>query len=67
MVRLGPVLCRKFSRLDLWRLSGADEKAVFEQAVPCLEEAIALYHTDGKPLPLATSGKDYANKMQNVA
>jgi predicted RNase H-like HicB family nuclease len=39
---------------------GADEKAV-------VEEAIALYHHDGKPLPPPTSGRDYANKMQNVA
>ena len=30
-------------------------------------EAIALYHQDGKPLPPPTSGRDYANKMQNVA
>jgi hypothetical protein len=32
-----------------------------------IKEAIALYHKDGKPLPPATSGRDYANKMQNVA
>ena len=31
------------------------------------EEAIALYHKDGKPLPPPTSGRDFANKMQNVA
>ena len=31
------------------------------------EEAIALYHQDGKPLPPRTSGRDYANKMQDVA
>jgi len=32
-----------------------------------VEEAIALYHQDGKPLPPPTSGRDFANKMQNVA
>jgi predicted RNase H-like HicB family nuclease len=46
---------------------GADERAVFEQLCHVVEEAIALYHKDGKPLPPATSGKDFANKMQNVA
>jgi hypothetical protein len=32
-----------------------------------VEDAIALYHQDGKPLPPPTSGRDYANKMQDVA
>ena len=32
-----------------------------------VEEAIAVYHTDGRPLPPATSGRDFANKMQSVA
>ena len=46
---------------------GADEKAVFEELCQVVEEAIALYHQDDKPLPLPTSGRDYANKMQNAA
>ena len=46
---------------------GAGEKAVFEQLCHVVEEAIALYHKDGKPLPPATSGRDFANKMQNIA
>jgi len=46
---------------------GPDEKAVFEELCHVVEEAIALYHQDGRPLPLPTSGRDYANKMQNVA
>ena len=46
---------------------GPDEKAVFEQLCTFVEEAIALYRADGKPLPPATSGRDYASKMQNVA
>ena len=46
---------------------GQDEEAVFSELCQVVEEAIALYHRDGKTLPPATSGRDYANKMQNVA
>lgn len=46
---------------------GPDEKVVFEELCQVVEEAIALYHRDGKPLPPPTSGRDFANKMQNVA
>jgi predicted RNase H-like HicB family nuclease len=46
---------------------GSDEKVVFEELCQVVEEAIALYHKDGKSLPPPTSGRDYANKMQNVA
>ena len=46
---------------------GPDERAVFEELCQVVDEAIALYHADGRPLPPPTSGRDYANKMQNVA
>lgn len=46
---------------------GADERAVFEELCEIVEEAIALYHKEGKPLPPPTSGRDFVNKMQNVA
>ena len=46
---------------------GADERAVFQELCEIVEEAIALYHTDGKPLPPPTSGRDFANKLQHVA
>lgn len=46
---------------------GADEIAVFEELCHVVEETVALYRADGKPLPSPTSGRDYANKMQNVA
>jgi predicted RNase H-like HicB family nuclease len=46
---------------------GGDEKAVFEELCSIVEEAIALYRVDGRPLPPPTSGKDFANKMQRVA
>jgi predicted RNase H-like HicB family nuclease len=46
---------------------GDDEKQVFDELCQIVEEAIALYHKEGKPLPPQTSGRDFANKMQNVA
>ena len=46
---------------------GDDEQAVFVELCEIVEEAIELYKKDGKPLPPATSGKDYANKMLNVS
>jgi predicted RNase H-like HicB family nuclease len=44
-----------------------DEKAVFDELCQVIEEAIALYHKDGKPLPPSISGRDFVNKMQDVA
>lgn len=46
---------------------GDDEQRVFNELCQIVEEAIALIHSEGKPLPPATSGKDLANKIQNVA
>ncbi len=46
---------------------GDDEQQVFEELCQIVEETIALYHQDGKPLPPATSGRDFANKIVNVA
>jgi hypothetical protein len=46
---------------------GADERAVLGQLCHVVEEAIALCHKDGRPLPPATSGRDCANRMQNLA
>ena len=46
---------------------GPDERAVFEELCRIVEEAVELYRKEGKPLPPATSGRDYANKMQRVA
>ena len=43
-----------------------EEKAVFAELCQVVEET-ALYHQDGKPLPPSTSGRDFANKMQDVA
>jgi predicted RNase H-like HicB family nuclease len=46
---------------------GEDERAVFAELCQVVEEAIAVYHRDGKALPPATSDRDFVNKMQNVA
>jgi predicted RNase H-like HicB family nuclease len=46
---------------------GDDEKAVFEELCQIVEEMIELYRCDKQPLPRATSGKDFANLLQNVA
>lgn len=43
---------------------GSDERAVFDELCQMVEEAIALYQGDGKPLPPATSGRDLANTLQ---
>ena len=46
---------------------GDDEKAVFAELCEIVEETIELYKKDKKQLPPSTSGKDYANRMFNVA
>lgn len=46
---------------------GDDEHQVFEELCRIVEETIELYHADGRPLPPPTSGRDFANKMQDVA
>ena len=46
---------------------GDDEKAVFSELCQISDEIIALYKSPSKPLPRSTCGRDYANKMLNVA
>lgn len=46
---------------------GDDEEAVFHELCEIVEEAIELYRAQGRELPPATSGKDFANKLQGVA
>jgi predicted RNase H-like HicB family nuclease len=45
---------------------GPDERLVFEELCCIVDEVIELYRVDGKPLPPRTSGRDLANRMQNV-
>lgn len=44
-----------------------DERQVFAELCEIVEKAIALHRIDSKPLPSATSGRDYVNRMQQVA
>lgn len=46
---------------------GDDEQAVFAELCAIVDDTIQLYQKDGKPLPPATSGKDYATKMLKVS
>jgi predicted RNase H-like HicB family nuclease len=43
---------------------GSDERAVFDELCQIVDEAVALYHADNKPLPPATAGRDLANRLQ---
>lgn len=45
---------------------GSDEGQVFDDLCRIVDEAVALYKEDGKPLPPPTSGRDFANKMQHI-
>lgn len=46
---------------------GDDEQSVFVELCQVVEEAICLLLADGKPLPAATSGRDWSNRPQDVA
>jgi len=46
---------------------GDNELAVFTELCESVKEALDLLKQQGKPLPPATSGKDYANRMLTVA
>jgi predicted RNase H-like HicB family nuclease len=45
---------------------GPDERKVFDELCRIVDEAIALYEADGRPLPPPTAGQDLANKLQRV-
>ena len=45
---------------------GDNEREVFGELCRLVEEVIELFQKDGNPLPPATSGRDFANKMQSV-
>ena len=46
---------------------GDDERQVFAELCQIVDEAVELFLQDGKPLPPSTSGRDFANKMQDVS
>jgi predicted RNase H-like HicB family nuclease len=45
---------------------GDDEKHVFEELCQIVDEMVALYHQDLKPLPSATCGRDLADQLASV-
>jgi predicted RNase H-like HicB family nuclease len=46
---------------------GDNERQVFEELCQVVEEVIELYRQDGQPFPPPTSGRDLANKLNDVA
>jgi len=46
---------------------GSDEREVFAELCQIVEETIAIYQQDGKPLPPPTAGRDLANTLQQIA
>lgn len=46
---------------------GDNERAVFDELCRIVAEVIDLFRKGGNPLPPATSGRDFANRMQSVA
>ena len=46
--------------------NGDNEREVFRELCRIVEEVVELFRKDGNPLPPATSGRDFANKMQSV-
>jgi predicted RNase H-like HicB family nuclease len=46
---------------------GDDERKVFDELCDIVDEVLALYRADGRPLPPPTAGRDLANKLQDVA
>ncbi|MGE0385210.1 MAG: hypothetical protein AB7Q97_10805 [Gammaproteobacteria bacterium] len=46
---------------------GDDEKRVFAELCTIVEGVIQIYRQEGKPLPPATAGKDFATRMASLA
>ena len=46
---------------------GDNELDVFRELCNIVEETIELYQADNKSLPVPTSGRDFANKLQDIA
>lgn len=45
---------------------GQDEQTVFAELCRLVEDTIELYRKEGRQLPPATAGRDFANLLQNV-
>lgn len=46
---------------------GDDERQVFEELCRIVDETVDLYRQEGRPLPPATAGHDFANRLQSAA
>jgi len=46
---------------------GDDERKVFDELCDIVDEVLELYRADGRPLPPPTSGRDLANRLQDMA
>ena len=46
---------------------GDNELDVFRELCDIVGETIELYQADNKSLPVPTSGRDFANKLQDIA
>ena len=53
--------------LILGGVHGPDERAVFEELCRVVDEAIAIYREDGKPLPPPTAARGLVGRFQNTA
>jgi predicted RNase H-like HicB family nuclease len=53
--------------LILGGVHGADERKVFDELCRVVDEAVALYQAEGKPLPPPTSAGDIARAVQDAA
>jgi predicted RNase H-like HicB family nuclease len=42
---------------------GDDQQQVFQELCVIIEEMIELYHSEGRPLPPSTSGRDLVNTL----
>jgi predicted RNase H-like HicB family nuclease len=45
---------------------GDDEKSVFAELCQIVEETIKMYEVESRPLPPATSGYDWANRIMKI-
>ena len=65
--RRGSVLRRQLPGLFLGGCDAPDEIEVFRELCEIVESVVADIVREGRPLPPPTAGRDYANKMHNVA
>ena len=45
---------------------GGDPRAVFSELCDIIDETVAIYKEEGKPLPVAMTGKEFVNEMQRI-